>query len=252
MSDNAFLGSPSVKPAPGIPSRPLSLPLPFAHFRRGVTPGSESRSSRASLGRCSRGFLPSTPGVLGSGASCVVSLPHSLLRPHAPVPQARCDFAFRLYAAPSLCGSASATRGTFPTFVAALSGHAADPTPVVRRALPLQSHDDSRLPRIISESPPTTPVSTSNVRRGNPFRGCIVRVMLRPARLPSPPGWLQQDEVTCSSPRLLRYIVTPASGVVRCRPTLGVRLDGRTGNLPSSGLSPDKSQQLVRLHNNPG
>jgi hypothetical protein len=29
---------------------------------------------------------------------------------------------------------------------------------------------------------------------------------------------------------------------------LGVRLDGRTGNLPSSGLAPDKSQQLVRLH----
>ena len=27
-----------------------------------------------------------------------------------------------------------------------------------------------------------------------------------------------------------------------------VRLDGRTGNLPSSGLAPDKLQQLVRLH----
>jgi len=36
----------------------------------------------------------------------------------------------RLYAAPSLCGSASATRETFPTFTAALSTRAIDHTPV--------------------------------------------------------------------------------------------------------------------------
>jgi len=91
-------------------------------------------------------------------------------------------------------------------------------------------------------------VSASNIRRVIRFRGCIVLVMLRPARLPSPPDWLRRDEVTCTSPRPLRYIAAPASDVVRYRATLGVRLDGRTGNLPSSGLSPDKSQQLVRLH----
>ena len=43
----------------------------------------------------------------------------------------------------------------------------------------------------------------------------------------------------CPAPRLLRYRVTPAFGTVRRRAVLGVRLDGRTGNLPSSGLSPD-------------
>ena len=118
----------------------------------------------------------------------------------------------RLYAAPSLCGSASATRGTFPTFAAVLSMHVADPTPVGRRALPLYSHGNSRLPRTITESPPARPVSASNVRRGILFRGCIVRFMLRPARLPSPPDWLRRDEVTCASPRLLRCIVTPAFG----------------------------------------
>jgi len=91
-------------------------------------------------------------------------------------------------------------------------------------------------------------VSASNFRRVIRFRGCIVRFMLRPARLPCPPDWLRRDEVTCTSPRLLRYIVTPAFDAARCRTALGVRLDGRTGNLPSSGLSPDKSQQLVRLH----
>ena len=97
---------------------------------------------------------------------------------------------------------------------------------------------------------PTAPVSASYRRRGNPFRGCIVYFMLRPASLLSPPDWLRRDEVICASPRLLRYIVTPASSVLRRRMTLGVKLDGRTGNLPSSGLSPDKSRQLVRLHNN--
>jgi hypothetical protein len=91
-------------------------------------------------------------------------------------------------------------------------------------------------------------VSASNIRRVVLFRGCIVRFMLRPARLPCPPDWLRRDEVTCSSSRLLRYIVTPAFDAARYRTALGVRLDGRTGNLPSSGLSPDKSQQLVRLH----
>jgi hypothetical protein len=98
----------------------------------------------------------------------------------------------------------------------------------------------------------TSPVSASNHRRGSPFRSCIVRFMLRPACLPSPPGWLRRDKVICSSPRLLRYIVTPAFTVARRRTTVGIRLDGRTGNLPSSGLSPDKSRQPVRLHNNPG
>ena len=41
------------------------------------------------------------------------------------------------------------------------------------------------------------------------------------------------------APRLLRYRVTPAFGTDRRRTMLGVRLDGRTGNLPSSGLAPD-------------
>jgi len=72
------------------------------------------------------------------------------------------------------------------------------------------------------------------------FGVASVRFMLRPACLPSPPGWLRQDEVTCSSPRLLRYIVTPAFNVARYRATLGVRLNGRTGNLPLLGLSPNQ------------
>ena len=41
-------------------------------------------------------------------------------------------------------------------------------------------------------------------------------------------------------PRLLRLRVTPAFRDGRHRPPLGVRLEGRTGNLPSSGLAPDQ------------
>ena len=252
MSDGTFLIGRSVKPAPGMPSQPSSLPPSFAHFRNRNAPGSEPRATGSSMCRCVRGCRPSTPGVLGSGSSYVVSCHHRLLRPHAPFPQARCDFASRLYATPSLCWSASATRGTFPTFTAVLSAHAIDPTPVAHRALPFPSHGDSRLPRISNESPTTMPVSTSNTRRGSLFRGCIVLFMLRPARLPSPPGWLRHDEVICSSPCLLRYIVTPASDAVRYQTTLGVRLDGRTGNLPSLVLPSNKSRQPVRLHRNAG
>jgi hypothetical protein len=87
---------------------------------------------------------------------------------------------------------------------------------------------------------PANTVSASNIRRVFDFGAASVRFMLRPACLPSPPDWLRQDEVTCSSPRLLRYIVTPASDAVRYRTTLGVRLNGRTGNLPLSGLSPNQ------------
>jgi hypothetical protein len=248
MSDGAFPSGVLVKPAPGIPSQPLSLHPSFAQFRHDRAPGSESGSTHASLRRCAKGSGLPTPGVLGSGSSYAVSIHHRLIRPHAPVPLARCDFASRLYAAPSLYGSASATRGTFPTFAAVLSTHAVDPTPAVRCAYPLYSHSDSRLPRFWSESPPATPVSASHTRREVRFRGCIVRFMLRPACLPCPPDWLRRDEATCTSPRLLRYVVTPAFGAVRYRTPLGVRLDGRTGNLPSSGLSPDKTRQPVRLH----
>ena len=129
------------------------------------------------------------------------------------------------------------------------------PLTLPRGSIALSRYTRTMLPDFLELLPsrlPTTPVSASYLRRGSPFRGCIVYFMLRPAGLLSPPDWLRRDEVICASPRLLRYIVTPASGVVRHRTTLGVKLDGRTGNLPSSGLSPDKSRQLVRLHNNAG
>ena len=133
------------------------MPPPFARFSRDEVAWLRVQIRRAFMGRCWRGIHLSTPGVLGSGSSSVVSIHPCLLRPHAPVPQARCVFAYRLYAAPSLCGSASATRRTFPTFTTVLSMHVADPTPAVRRILPLYSYDDSRLPQSMNESSPAIP-----------------------------------------------------------------------------------------------
>jgi hypothetical protein len=254
ISDRPFLPRSVVKLAPSIPTSRLSLSRPSPASATTHLTGSASSPGRASANRCSRG-LASLPQ--GSLAPVRVMLSRSLIAYYDPIRQSRRHAATsrpcRLYAAPSLCGSAEATHETFPIFPAVLSTRAADPTPVgpVRSPVVLRA----RIPGFLELLPsrhPQSPGSASNIRRGNPFRRCIVRFMLRPVCLPSPPDWLRRSEVTCSSLRLLRYLVTPAFDAGCRQSALGIRLDGRTGNLPSSGLSPDKSQQLVRLHNNPG
>jgi hypothetical protein len=242
LSDGVCLSPLAVKRAPRMPARSGSLlrPSPVSAAER--TPGSASRLVPASAGRCARGpaSLPQ-----GSLAPVRVMLSRSLIAYYDPIRQSRGHAATsrpcRLYATPSLCGSAEATRETFPTFAAVLSPCAVNPTPAGPRRPPVVYwRRNTRLPRIMSESSPTSTRLCQQYPTGVTFRRCIVRVMLRPTRLPSPPDWLRPDAVTCSAPCLLRYLVAPAFDVVRRRATLGVRLDGRTGNLPSSGLSPDK------------
>ena len=151
----------------------------------------------------------------------------------------------RLYATPSLCGSASATRGTFPTFAAVLSRRAVDHTPAGSRCCPVaRAHPDTRLPRFVPESPPTRSRLCQQYSAGSTFRRGIVRFMLRPVCLPRPPDWLRPDGVTCAPPGVLRSSVTPALHAARYRPALGARLNGRTGNLPLSGLAPDQSRAV--------
>ena len=212
LSGRAFPNASAVKPAPGMPVCAPGLHRPFARFHDGhadparcpdpaVLPRAAVREAHG---------LP-TPGVLGSGPSSVVSVHRRVLRPHPPVSPARGDFTpCRLYAAPSLCGSASATPRDLPYFPcravhACRRPYAGGSTAPV----PLRQDRDARLPRLITESPPTTPVSASNIRRGLNFRRCIVRVMLRPACLPSPPGWLRRDATICLAPRLLRTVSLP-------------------------------------------
>ncbi len=73
---------------------------------------------------------------------------------------------------------------------AALSTHAVDLTPVSPLHPPVVPwHSDTRLPRNVSESPLTTPVSASNLRRVVNFRRCIVRFNAA-ARVFAPPSGL--------------------------------------------------------------
>lgn len=148
----------------------------------------------------------------------------------------------RLYPAPSRCGSASATRETFPAFPTALSLRAVDPTPAGPRPRPVvlgpRCQASSCYDRVATHEPRLCQQSST----GNVFRRCIVRVMLRPACLPGPPDWLRREgppglppppsEAPCHPPFSRRPSPAP----------LGVRLEGRTGHLPSSGLAPDQSQ----------
>ena len=78
MSDRTCLNDHSVKPTPGIPSQSLSLSPSFAHFGYRKVPESVPRTTGSSMCRCSKGFRLSTPGVLGSGSSYVVSIRHGL------------------------------------------------------------------------------------------------------------------------------------------------------------------------------
>ena len=232
----------TVKPAPGMPAPSTSLPRPFARFRAGdATWHCVQITPRLHVPLCERPspLYPRGPwlrsGFCCPGPSSRTPTPSAGLagtrRFHGPAaytPRLRCAGAPRRPARPSLlsllrCPCVPSTLRRW-----------------VRGPVPLCWDRDARLPRATTESPPTTPVSASNPRRGDVFRRCIVRVMLRPACLPGPPDWLRREGPPALPPRLLRLRVTPAFRDVRHRPPLGVRLEGRTGNLPSSGLAPDQ------------
>jgi hypothetical protein len=200
-----------VKPTPGVPTTGSRLSSPFARIRGGRVPGSVSRQVHPSACRCARSIAPLPQGSLAPDR---VLLSQSLIAYRDPIRpshgHATISRHSRLYVTPSLCGRASATRGTFPTFATALSSRAVDHTPVGSRGCPVaRAPFDSKLPRFHPESPPTRPASASNTRREVQFRRGIVRVMLRPGCLPRPPDWLQRDAITCVAPRLLRTLSPP-------------------------------------------
>ena len=166
ISDDAFLREISVKPAPGMPSRSCSLLPSFARFPLRGRLGSASKSTQASSCRCAGGLFPPYPRGpwLRSELCC---LDPSLPNP-TPCASPAGTSQLRFYAyMQRLCCAGAPRHPTGPSLLSltALSMHAANPTPVVHHAFPLYSHGDSRLPRICTESPPTTPVSASNTRR---------------------------------------------------------------------------------------
>ena len=249
MSDRAFLENSMVKPAPGVPTQLPSLPLSFARLPLKGRPGSVSRSGQGSTCRCSGGVPPFPRGPWLRSELCCLG-PSSLSTTPSASPAGTLRFRFYAYTQRLRCAGAP-RRPAGPSLLSLLffpsvpstlpRGSAASTIPFSQSAVP------GFLDLAASRHPPT-PRLCQQYPTGVLFRGCIVRFILRPACLSSPPDWLRQDEVICSSPCLLRYIVTPAFDAVRYRTTLGVRLNGRTGNLPLLGLSPNQYQQLVRLH----
>lgn len=154
----------------------------------------------------------------GSLAPERVLLSHSIVAYYDPIRQSREHATIsrqcRLYAAPSLCGSASATRETFPTFTAVLSTRAIDHTPVGPSRCPVaRPRSGTRLPRLQNESPPTTSVSASNTRREEHFGaasfascyGSRVGLVLLTG--------YGADGITCVPPIRSEDFVTPAFGV---------------------------------------
>jgi len=247
MSKGTFLNRIQIKPAPGIPCREASLSPFFACTLSGGKLGSEPKPNRRRTCRHLRGqaSLPQ-----GSSAPVRVMLSHTISAFTTPCASPAGTLRFRGIA---LIRSAFAVRERLgdprdlPDFHCCAfhachrpypGGSLRHPVMLTQRfqASSISERVANRYIRLYQQYP-----------TAERFRDCIVRFMLRPACLPSPPGWLRRDEVTCSSPRLLRYIVTRAFGAARYRATLRIRLNGRTGNLPLSGLTPDQLQQLVRL-----
>ena len=129
----------TVKPAPGMPAPAASLPRPFARFRTGACDLAQSPDHPAPPRAAVRETLAPLPQ--GSLAPVRVLLSRSIIAYSDPIRRSRRHAGIsrfcRLYLAPSLCGSASATRETFPTFPLALSLRAVDPTPVGPRPRPV-------------------------------------------------------------------------------------------------------------------
>ena len=139
LSDRAVQSSHELKSTPDLRSVPRCCSLPFARPRAATAAWALS-PTRPTLRRAAvQAAVAALPQ--GSLAPERVLLSPSITAYYDPIRQSREHATIsrpcRLYAAPSLCGSASATRETFPTFPALLSPRAADPTPVGPRRPPV-------------------------------------------------------------------------------------------------------------------
>src|SRR5438876_7849886 len=170
LSGRAFPNASAVKPAPGMPASaarfastlrtlPLRTRCPRSVSRPAVPP-------RAAVREAAPASLPQ-----GSLAPVRVMLSRSIVAYYDPIRQSRGHAATsrpsRLYAAPSLCGSASATHETFPTFPVALSMRAVDLTPVGPRPLPVvpgpRCQASSSYHRVATHEGPALPAISDGV-----------------------------------------------------------------------------------------
>ena len=212
-SDRAFPRHVEVKSTPDIiRPTPLGYSPAFARLRVGDTawalsptcPTPPCAAVRAAAAALPQGSLAPEPVLLSRSIAAYYD-PIRQSSEHATISRTG-----RVYVAPSLCGSASATRETFPTFTAVLSTRAIDHTPVGPRRCPVaRARRNARLPRFHNESPPTRTRLCQLSPTGRTFRRCIVRFMLRPLCLPRPPDWRRADGITCVPSTLLKPLSPP-------------------------------------------
>ena len=196
MSDSACPQVCSLKPAPSMRLLTRGLLPSFARFPRRRSRGSVSTTIRVFTHRCSEGlaFLPQ-----GSLAPVRVVLSRSILAYYSPMRQSRrhaatsrsCTYTQRLR-----CAGAP-RRPARPSLLLLLC-FPYMPSTLLRWSIVSSRFSHTMLPDFLELLPsrlPTAPVSASYHRRDSPFRSCIIRFMLRPACLPSPPDWLRRNEV---------------------------------------------------------
>ena len=237
LSARACPGEDQVKPTPGMPWSPTEFTPRLrgvGGYRIGEPPVPAPRGNPA---RTSLPTPPLTPGALGSGR-VMLSRPSSLIRPHAPVSGAPGDFTVRrrLYPGPSLGGRAGSDPRDLPYFpwraVRTCRGPYAGGSAAASRCGPAAIPGFRELLARRHPQPPSLPAIPDGVALSTlqPLLHAAARAFAQPSGL-APTGG--------AASRLLRYRVPPAFGPGRHRPGQGGRLDGRTGNLPSSGLPPD-------------
>ena len=207
LSARACPGRDEVKPTPGMPPSPSEF-TPRLRARNGNSLGTQPvRPEPGNPARSVPWTTPLTPGVLSSGR-VMLSRPSSPKRPHAPVSGAPGDFTVvaAYTPGPRWAGAPEATPETFPTFPAVLSARAVAPTPVGSPPPPVVFRRRCQAPADCDRvAPHSSPRLCQQSPTGTRFRRCSDRFMLRPARLPGPPGWLRRGE----SPRPLRTVSPP-------------------------------------------
>jgi hypothetical protein len=150
MSDGVFRSGGELESSPDIRPAPSCCAPAFVRVRATDAAWALSPTRLAPRRTAVQAAIAALPQ--GSLAPERVLLSRSIVADYDPIRQshehATISRHCRLYVAPSLCGSASATHETFPTFTAALSTRAIDHTPVGPPRRPVaRARCGTRLPR---------------------------------------------------------------------------------------------------------
>ena len=216
MSVGVFRSGGELKPSPDIRSSPSCYAPAFVHVRVTDAAWALSPTRLAPRRTAVQAAIAALPQ--GSLAPERVLLSRPIVADYDPIRQspghATISRHCRLYVAPSLCGSASATHETFPTFTATLSTRAIDHTPVGPPRHPVAcARRGTRLPRFQNESPPTTSVSASYPRREEHFGAASFALGYGPRVCLALLTGYRTDGITCVPPIPSEDFVTPAFGV---------------------------------------